>query len=367
MSASPQDKISMWGEGDYSLFTQGAKDAIDHATPLAVDAISNLDVAKSAAPFQIADYAAADGGTSIDLHRQVIGAVRKRAPDRPICVTYTDLPSNDYCALFRIVQGDNPNFHSYVLDHENVFTSASATSFYKPIFPPESVDFGFSATAMHWLSSMPCLVSEHIHAVGARGEELAQLRTQAAQDWQTILLSRAQELKTGAPLLMVNLAIDDNGQHMGNTGGVHMFNTMNNLWRALVDDGTISETEYRKVVVPQFYRSMDEFCAPLLDHHGPVFQAGLRLESASIEQVACPYQERFKRDGNAAEFARAFVPTTRTWSETAFINSLNQDRSLTERQAITGRLFDDYVNLVEHDPDGHGMAYVHAYLLLVKV
>jgi hypothetical protein len=83
--------------------------------------------------------------------------------------------------------------------------------------------------------------------------------------------------------------------------------------------------------------------------------------------VACPYQERFKREGNAAEFARAFVPTTRTWSETAFINSLDQSRPVAERQAITGRLFDDYVQLVERDPEGHGMAYIHAYLVVSKV
>ena len=152
---SPQDRISMWGQGDYSLHTQGAKDVIDHVAPRAVDAVERMDLEATDAPFQIVDYAAADGGTSIDLHDRVIGAVRSRVPARPICVTYTDLPSNDFSALFRIVQGDNPNFRSYVPRYEDVYTFATATSFFRPIMPPASVDLGFSATAMHWLSEMP--------------------------------------------------------------------------------------------------------------------------------------------------------------------------------------------------------------------
>ena len=134
---SPQATISMWSAGDYSLHTQGAKDVIDNTAPLALAAIERMEVAESSAPFQLVDYAAADGGTSLDLHHQIISAVRKRAATRPISVTYTDLPSNDFSALFRIVQGENPNFASYLPRHENVFTFATATSFFEPIMPPE--------------------------------------------------------------------------------------------------------------------------------------------------------------------------------------------------------------------------------------
>ena len=41
--------------------------------------------------------------------------------------------------------------------------------------------------------------------------------------------------------------------------------------------------------------------------------------------------------------------------------------SVAERQAITARLFDNYVRRVEANPEGHGMGYVHAYLVLTKV
>jgi len=366
VNPNPQSRISMWGEGDYSLYTKGAQDVIENAMPLGVEAIGAMAVEDGHAPFQIVDYAAADGGTSVNLHRALVGAVRQQAPARPVCITYTDLPSNDFSALFRIVQGNNPNYETYLNQFADVYTFASATSFFEAIFPPNSVDFGFSATAMHWLSAMPCEISNHIHAVGARAGELDQLRARAAADWETILLRRARELKPGGRLLMANLAIDDQGRHMGNTGGVHMFDTINALWRELVADRTISEKEYRRLAVPQFYRTLDEFRAPLTDPQSAVYEAGLRLESAVTEYVACPYAAQFERDGDATAFARAFVPTTRTWSETAFLNCLDDNRGNGEKRAITNRLFDNYVELVERAPEGHGMAYIHAYLLIRK-
>ena len=274
-----QSTISMWHEGDYSTHTQGAKDAIDNARGLACRAIAEMDIAEAGEPFHIADYGAADGGTSIDLHRATISALRARAPRRAVCVTYTDLPRNDYSALFTTVHGGRPGVTSYRDEHDGIFVYAAATSFFEPIFPPGTIDFGFSATAMHWLSALPCPVSRHIHMVGACGEELSTLRARARADWRDILLARASELKPGGRLMTVNLALADDGRHMGNTGGANMFDVMNRLWRALVDDGTITQSEYRRTTIPQFYRTPDEFRAPLLDTGGPVHRAGLRLVS----------------------------------------------------------------------------------------
>ena len=117
----------------------------------------------------------------------------------------------------------------------------------------------------------------------------------ARADWQDILLARASELKPGARLLTVNLARADDGRHMGNTGGVNMFDVMNRLWRALADDGTITEPEYRRTTIPQFYRTPAEFHAPLLDSDGPVHRTGLRLVRAETRFTRCPYAARFVR------------------------------------------------------------------------
>ena len=365
--------ISMWHEGDYSAHTQGAKDVIDNARDLACEAIAEMDVAGSSAaarfrrPFHIADYGAADGGTSIDLHRATISALRARAPRRTVCITYTDLPRNDYSALFTTANGGRPGVTSYCDEHDDIFVYAAATSFFEPIFPPETIDFGFSATAMHWLSALPCPVSDHIHMAGACGQELEVLRARALADWQAILLARASELTPGGRLLTLNLALGDDGRHMGNTGGANMFDVMNRLWRALADDGTITEAEYRRTTIPQFYRTPAEFHAPLLDPAGPVHRAGLRLVRAETRFTRCPYAARFAEDGDADRFAETYVPNTRTWSETVFVNALDATRPAAERQATVDRYFESFVDLVRSDPEPHAMDYIHECMVMEKV
>ncbi len=359
--------ISMWHAGDYSAHTQGAKDVIDNARDLACEAIAGMDVEGSGAPFQIADYGAADGGTSIDLHRAAISALRVRVPRRTVCITYTDLPRNDYSALFATVHGGRPGVTSYRDEQDDIFVYAAATSFFEPIFPPETIDFGFSATAMHWLSALPCPVSNHIHMAGAHGDELEALRARARADWQDILLARASELKPGGRLLTLNLALAEDGRHMGNTGGANMFDVMNRLWRTLADDGTINESEYRRTTIPQFYRTPAEFHASLLDPDGPVHRAGLRLVHAETRFTRCPYAARFGEDRDANRFAETYVPNTRTWSETVFVNALDEARPLSQRQAIVDRYFESFVDLVRADPAPHAMDYIHECMVMEKV
>ena len=361
-----QSTISMWHEGDYSAHTQGAKDAIDNARDLACEAIAGMNVEDSSEPFRIADYGAADGGTSIDLHRATISALRARSPHRAVCITYTDLPRNDYSALFTTAHGGRPGVTSYLDEHDGIFVYAAATSFFEPIFPTGTVDFGFSATAMHWLSALPCPVSDHIHMAGAHGQELEALRARALADWQDILFARASELKPGGRLLTVNLALADDGRHMGNTGGANMFDVMNRLWRALVDDGTITTAEYRRTTIPQFYRTPAEFHAPLLDRDGPVHRAGLRLVHAETRFTRCPYAARFAQDGDADHFAETYVPNTRTWSETVFVNALDAARPLSQRQAIVGRYFGSFADLVRANPEPHAMDYIHECMVMEK-
>ena len=359
--------ISMWHEGDYSTHTQGAKDVIDNARDLACEAIAKMDIEGCGEPFHIADYGAADGGTSIDFHRATIAVLRERAPRRAVCVTYTDLPRNDYSALFTTAHGGRPGVTSYRDEHDGIFVYAAATSFFEPIFPPGTIDFGFSATAMHWLSALPRPVSDHIHMVGARGEEREALRARARADWQEILLARASELKPGGLLMTVTPALAEDGRHMGNTGGANMFDVMNRLWRALADDGTITASEYRRTTIPQFYRTPVEFRAPLADPGGPVRRAGLRLVHAETRFTRCPYAARFARDGEVDRFAETYVPNTRTWSETVFVNALDVARPLVQRQAIVDRYFESFADLVRADPQPHAMDYIHECMVMEKV
>ncbi|MFQ6023524.1 MAG: SAM-dependent methyltransferase [Acidiferrobacterales bacterium] len=356
----------MKGGGYYSLATRGAKDVIDTATPLVLRAIERMAPGGDVGVFTITDMGCADGGTSIGMVRAALERVRALAPSRPIQMVYTDQTRNDYNALFQIIHGAT-EIKSYLTAIEDVFVFASATSFYLPILPRGTLNLGFSATAMHWLSAKPGNVSNHVHAVGAQGVELAAFVEQGRRDWETILLHRAAELAPGGRLVLVNFCRDEQDRYLGNTGGVHMFDTFNAIWQSFVTDGIISEDEYLNMTLPQYYRSVEEFTAPLAEPASTIYKAGLRLEEIETRIVQCPFAAEFHRHADAVKFARSYIPTLRSWTESTFFGALSSERPLEKRREIIDRYYSSYETMVRDDPEGHGMDYVHAYMSVVKV
>jgi hypothetical protein len=64
----------------------------------------------------------------------------------PISVTHTDLPTNDWAALFQTVLF-SPD--SYLAGEPDVFCFASGSSIYQQIFPPKHIALGYSAITEH--------------------------------------------------------------------------------------------------------------------------------------------------------------------------------------------------------------------------
>lgn len=358
--------IAMKGAGYYSKATTGAKDVIDAAASLVLDAAATLTLADDGKPITVADMGCADGGTSIEMIASVVRALRQRAPDRPIQLVYTDLPRNDFSQVFQNVHGLT-ELKSPLTEIPGLYIFASGTSFHRSIFPPETLHLGFSATASHYISETPCPISGHVHMVGAEGEERAAFEAQGAKDWEAILLRRTEELVPGGRLALFNFGIDEEGRYLGHTGGVSMFDTFNEIWADFADRGVITQEEYRNTNFAQCYRTVEQFCAPLEDESGPVYRAGLRLEHVETRVVRCPYEQDFARHGDADRFAREYIPTLRSWSEHTFAAGLSADRSIDDRVSILDRFFDTYEARVRQQPEGHGMDYVHIYLVCSKV
>lgn len=366
MSKASASLIAMRGAGYYSDNTIGAKAVIDAAGDLAVEAVRGMDLADQTI-FAVADFGAADGGTSLDLMKRIVTAVRTGADEMPISITYTDLPHNDFSVLFRRVHGllDAPD-PAPLGRTDKLYTFASGTSFHRQILPDETLSLGFSATAMHWLSGRPGTIADHVQAVGADAREREAYREQAAADWDAILLARSRELVPGGKLVFANFCVDEEGRYLGNTGGVNMFDTFARHWRDLMTSGTITEGEYRNGTLQQFYRSPDEFAAPLRNPNSAVSRAGLRLDHLSTRVTACPYATAFKAHGDAAAFARAYIPTLRSWTESTFLSALDPSRSQEQRQAIVDGFYDAYQSGVAANPAGHGMDYVHCFMVVIK-
>ncbi len=357
-------QISMRGDGYYSAHCPGQRLIIDRALSLVLESLDALDPASSGSVFAIADFGAADGGTSIGLLRTVLSELRSRAPDRPITLTHTDLPYNDFSVLFRLVHGLLPGREQDGLqDFRGVFSFASGTSFHQQIFPNASLSLGFSASAMHWLSHLPATLADHVHVATARGAERDAFAAQAETDWETILLQRARELVPGGQLVFANFCTDQAGRYSGATGGRNMHETLARLWHALYEDGAITSDELHRGTFQQYYRTITEFCAPFDDSSSAVSDAGLVLEHCSS---AVTPTGQFTEGQDVVAFARRAVSSLRAFSESTFLGALDPGRSLTDRQAILDRFYAAYEADVSAAPNAHRREAVHCFMRVTK-
>ena len=364
-----QAVLAMRGAGYYSERTAGARDVINDARELVLTALETLSNAGS---LRIADFGAADGGTSQQMWSTVIEMLRQSGDNRQIEILYTDLASNDFSTLFRMMQGmQGSPTHAYQKHHENVFVHGCGTGFHQQLMASESLHLGFSATAMHYVSVKPLEIPKHVHAARADRASNAAFAAQAALDWQNILLARAAELVPGGRFIALNFGVDEKGRYLGNTGGVHMFDQFHKHWNALYQDNTITKDEYEKATFAQYYRNINEFCAPFNDPQSPVSKAGLVLKSCHSKLTKCPYEAAFIKAGGAggsmtnAEYADSLIPTMRSWSETVFRTAIS-DRSDDESLQIIDRFYKAYRDEVAANPIGHAMDYVHIILDIEK-
>lgn len=363
------------GSGFYSENTIGCYDVISTAQPLVIKAIQESSLLPTG-PFVIADYGTADGGTSMFLMGNCIKNIREKCgQDKEIMIYYEDQASNDFRSLFKRIHGLLPGPPSFLLNNTGVYASCIGTGFFSQCLPCNSVHIGFSFTAMHWLSSRPCMLKRAIHHTGSQDEEEKKVFAEhAAIDWETIMLARSHELAKGGSFIVACFCVDEDGQYLGRTNRVKisMFERMTTLWGAMVTKGRITQDEYDRTTFNNYYRTVQEYSAPFKDPSSEVYKSGLRLVSIETKVVPCVYNTTWMREGKKGdvEAARAhakwYVPTTRTWSNSVFRSALNDERSASEKDEIVDEFFQSYEDEVAAAPEDHAMDYVHAYLVIRK-
>ena len=139
---------------------------------------------------------------------------------------------------------------------------------------------------------------------------------------------------------MLNFGIDEEGRYL-NTIGINMLDTFADIWSRCVTKHDLPG-RFINTSFPQYYRTVEEFCAPFKDNDSPVYKAGLRLVSAKTGVVGCPYRRAFDEAGSAMsarEFAKNYVPTLRSWSEAVFLSGLDDARPADERHQIVDAFY----------------------------
>ena len=286
--------------------------------------------------------------------------------------TSTELPSlhsNEWQSVFNHALGlksvsdayenDIPN--PYAL--QNVFVEACGVGFHKQCYASNSIDFGVSFTAMHWLSDFPSSLKgeQYMHAARCPVSPQPEME-QAAQDWKSILQARSKELVPGGRFVCVNFCKNEDGYFLGQTDvGNSMWDSFQAAWDQLKEQNLINEEERLGVSFPNYYRTSEEFLESVDDI------ADLKVVSIEEKVVRCPYRELYisgKSGKSAREYAEWFVPTTRTWSHSTFKSALHADRE--DKEDVMKQFWGNYMSLVEKNPEAHGMDYVHAYIVFEK-
>lgn len=277
-----------------------------------------VTIPRAPQPIAIADYGAATGYNSLLPIGAAISALRGRTrPDHAILVAHTDLPGNDFTALFTTVTED-PD--SYLTKDGATFASAVGRSFYQQILPSESIALGWSSWATHWLSRVPAPVCDHIHIAHSADEAARRAYArQAALDWNDFVAFRGRELAPGGRLVVLTLALDAEGL----PGFTPLMKALLAALQRLAENGTLSAEEFGRMVIPTVGRTERDFRAP--------FAPSGRFEGLSVEHIELFEAEdlfwsRYLADGNAAKLGAAWARFARAAIFPTLITALDGGR-----------------------------------------
>jgi hypothetical protein len=267
---------------------------LGHATAVFEQLAATVPLPPAPRPIVVADYGAATGYNSLLPIGAAIAAFRRRTrPDHPVLVTHTDLPDNDFTALFRTL-ADDPD--SYTRKDAASFPSAIGRSFYAQILPSQSVNLAWTSWATMWLRRPAAELPEfddHVHVEhsddAAARQEYAR---RAAQDWQDFLAFRGRELAPGGKLLVLTAAVDAQGR----SGYRPVLDAIVAVLDELVGEGFVSHDEVTRMTIPVLARSEKELRAP--------FAPAGRFEALTIERLDVfdaedRFWDRYLLDGDA--------------------------------------------------------------------
>ncbi len=318
MTDNPAPKTApMQGAGAYNRSSALQAANLTSALPLLERAARSVPIGGDA-PLVLVDYGASQGLNSMQPMGAALDILRARAgPQRPLEVVHTDLPANDFTALFTILADDE---RSYLSGRQEVFPSAIGRSYFEPMLPPGRVVLGWSSNALHWLSRNPVHAPDHGWAVFSQDAAVrAAVDRQLDEDWQAFLQARASELCRGGQLVC---------QFMGRGPDHHGFEWMADaFWASLSSmgaDGLLSDDELLRMTCPSAGRSVEQIEAP---SNGGAYH-GLRLDHVSVVEGPDPFWETYRQSGDADQLGRSWAKAMLAANGPNFTAALNPNRDV---------------------------------------
>ena len=361
--ASTGVTTGMIGHGAYNRNSVIQMAAIEHVMPWLDDALTGLPLTDPFPAVAMADFGCSEGRNSIAVMQHAAKVLRPLTP-RPIQTIHSDLPTNDYAALFT---GLRPDGHS-VFGDDAVFSSVVGGSMYDRLLPPGSLHLAMTFNAIAFLSRRPIdRLPGYIVANGPSGlgsgagwvseADRAAIASQSLHDLETFLKARAIELVPGGKLLL---------QVFG-AGPVHatcngFADALNDALLEMIDDRLIDRDHYETYYHPVYFRTLDELTAPFTDARSLCAKL-FSLEQAATYEVPVPFVETFKETGDVDRFAEDFTAFFRVFSESPLRLCL---ADLDDRDNLIDDVYGRAQRLIRDDPRRHDYHYIALAALLTR-
>ena len=330
----------MEGKGYYNRHSRPQHDAVAYGLPLVERAAAAVSLPTAGGVLTIADYGVAGGHNSMEPVGAMISAVRARpSADGAVSVVHTDLSTNDFDPLFALLASAD----SYLAGRPDVFAFVAGGSFYGQLLPAATVHLGWSAIAVHWLSSVPTTIPDHIWSNCAPPDIRRTFAAQSAEDWAQFLRHRADELVPGGQLVVLGGASDVDGK----SHAEGLMDLANIELQSLVDRGDLHRDEYERMVIPTYNRTPAEFRAPFAD--GPA-TSDLQLISAEEAVLDDPFWATYQSTRDVTAFAAAEVAFFRAAFGPSLFGALDPHRSEQEIDGLAAEFYAGLGDRVEADP-----------------
>ncbi|MGK2879520.1 MAG: SAM-dependent methyltransferase [Mycobacterium sp.] len=300
------------------------------AIKLFESAANEVPLPRQPAPIVIADYGASTGHNSLLPIGAALKVLRTRTrPEHPVLVAHTDVPDNDFTALFRTLADDAD---SYLHRDRAIYCSAVGRSFYSQVLPSNSVTLGWTSWAVQWLSRTPAEIPEHIHVCRADDETVhAAFLRQAAEDWHEFVAFRGRELAPGGRLVVLTMGLTD----AGDFGMQPLFDATVTALQICAEDELVSLDEVAAMSIPITGRRERDFLMP--------FAPSGRFEGVSIEHLeefdaGDRFWRQYEIDGNAAAFGKRWAGFARAVTFDVLASALGGDSAQARATPFKDRL-----------------------------
>jgi salicylate 1-O-methyltransferase len=283
------------GSGSVTASTRLQAAGLPKAIELFEQAAGAVPLPSSAQqPVVIADYGAGNGHNSLLPICSAITVLRKRLRhDHSILVSHTDVPDNDFTALFRTLT-DDPD--SYLRKDSATFFAAVGRSYYSQILPSNSVNLGWSSWGVQWLGKVPMPVTDHVQvSYSADSAVRAAYAKQAAFDWHEFVAFRGRELCPGGRLVVLTMGLGEDGHFACGAALAAVADTL----RELTGDGLITADESARMSLPVVGRREADFHTPFAPSGR--FE-GLSVEHAEVFNAEDRFWSQYRVDKDAKGF-----------------------------------------------------------------